>query len=289
MPSLPPILVIARLTMKEMSRRKLLLALLALTAIVVIASGWGFSKLWDVNQQGQPISPPVVRTIASQLLILVAFMFAAILGLSAAVVAAPSVYSDVESGLALSMLARPMRRSDLVIGKWLGLALILLIYTAGAAAAELIAVDIATGYLPPHPIFLTLFIGGVGLVLLTMSIALSTRVSGITGAVIALGAYFMAWVGGIVAGIGSALDNQALITAGTASKLLVPTDGLWRGAVWAMEPAPALAAARQGGAAAAAFPFAAAAPPPASFLIWSFLWVVAVLALAVWSFRRRTI
>lgn len=286
---MPPVLTIARLTMVEASRRKLLLALLVLTLIVVIASGWGFSKLWDVSQRGQPISPATVRTIASQLLILVAFMFAAILGLSAAVVAAPSVYADVESGLVLSMLARPIRRSDLLLGKWLGLAVILLVYTAGAAALELIAVDIATGYLPPHPVLLTLFIGSVGLVLLTMAIALSTRLSGITGAVIVLGAYFMAWVGGIVAGIGAALNNQALITAGTASRLLVPTDGLWRGAVWAMEPAPALAAARAGGAAAAAFPFAAAAPPPASFLVWSVLWVVVVLALAVWSFRHRAI
>lgn len=286
---MPPLLTIARLTMLEASRRKLLLALLLLTGGVVLASAWGFSKLWDISERGEPVSPATVRTVASQLLILVAFMFAAVLALSAAVVAAPSVHGDVESGLVLSILARPVRRRDLLLGKWLGLAAILVVYTAGAALAELVAVDLTTGYLPPHPVLLTLFIAAVGLVLLTLSIALSTRMPGITGAVVALGAYFMAWVGGIVAGIGTALHNQALETAGTATKLLLPTDGLWRGAVWAMEPAPALAAARAGGPAAAAFPFAASAPPPTTFLVWTALWLVAVLALAVWSFRHRPI
>ncbi len=286
---MPPILTIARLTMVEASRRKLLLALLVLTAIVVLATGWGFSKLWDISAQGEVPSPATVRTVASQLFILVVFLFAAVLALSSAVVAAPSVHGDVESGLALAILARPVRRSDFLLGKWLGLAVILMLYTVGAAVAELIAVDLATGYMPPHPVILTVFVGGVGLVLLTLSLTLSTRVSGITGAVIALAAYFMAWVGGIVAGIGAALHNSALETAGTATKLLLPTDGLWRGAVWAMEPAPALAAARAGGAAAAAFPFAASDPPPTPFLIWSVLWVIAVLGIAVWSFRHRAI
>ena len=285
-----PLVTIARLTMVEASRRRLLLALLVLTLGVTIASAWGFSKLWDVhNRDGSPISVAQVRTVASQLLILVAFMFSGVLALSAAVVAAPSLSGDVESGLALSMLARPIRRSDLVLGKWLGLAVMLVLYTAGTAALELLAIGWATGYVPPHPVILVLFLAGVGLALLTLSLALSTRLSGMTGAVIALAGYFVAWVGGIVAGIGTALDNQALTTAGTVSRLLLPTDGLWRGAVWAMEPAPLLTAARAGGPSAAAFPFAAADPPPVPYLAWAVLWLVAMLALAVWSFHRRPV
>ena len=285
-----PLFTIARLTMVEASRRRLLLALVVLTLGVAGASLWGFSKLWDVRHPGGvPASPAEVRTIASQLLILVAFMFAGVLALSAAVVAAPSLSGDLESGLALAMLARPIRRADLLLGKWLGLAIMLVLYTAGSAALELLAIDVATGYVPPHPFILVAFLAGVGLALLTVSLALSTRLSGITGAVIALAGYFVAWVGGIVAGIGTALDNEALTAAGTVSRLLLPTDGLWRGAVWAMEPAPLLTAARAGGPGAAAFPFAAADPPPTPYLVWSVLWLAAVLALAVWSFHRRPI
>jgi ABC-type transport system involved in multi-copper enzyme maturation permease subunit len=282
-------LTVARITAVEASRRKLLLALLVLTVLVIAASMWGFSKLWDVRINGAPPSPGIVRSTASQLLILVAFMFEAVLALSAAIVAAPSISADLESGLALSILARPLRRSDFLLGKWLGLAGLLVVYTALSAWGELVAVDWATGFFPPHPILLVVFIAAGGLVLLTLSLALSTRLSGITGAVIALGGYFAAWVGGIVGGIGLGLHNDALATAGIVSKLLLPTDGLWRGAVWTMEPAAIIATYRGAGAGAAAFPFAASSPPAAPFLVWTVLWILAVIALALWSFRRREI
>lgn len=284
-----PMLAIARITMVEAARRRLLLALVVLTAGIVVASLWGFGKLWDVRSQGVPATAAQVRTIASQLLILVTFMFAAVLALSAAIVAAPSLSGDIESGQVLAMLARPIRRSDLLLGKWFGLAAMLLLYTAVSAGAEIAAVDIATGYVPPHPLILTVFVCGVGLALLTLGIALSTRLSGMTGAVVALAAYFSAWVGGIVGGIGTALNNDALRTAGTISRLVLPTDGLWRGAIWAMEPAPFIAATRSAGPGAAVFPFAAADPPPLAFDLWAVLWLAGVLALAVWSFRRRAI
>lgn len=288
---MPPLLTIARLTLQEASRRKLLLALMVLTLVVIGASWWGFGKLWDapIGGHGGPPTPGTVRAIASQLLILVAFMFEAVLALSTAVVAAPTISTDVETGLVLAILARPLRRSDFLLGKWLGLAALLLFYTVFAAWGEMAVVDLATGYIPPHPFLLTLFISGVGLALLTLSLALSTRLSGITGAVIALAAYFVAWVGGIAGGIGQGLDNQALTAVGAVSKLLLPTDGLWRGAVWAMEPAALVAGFRSAGPGFAANPFAAVDPPAAAFDVWTVAWIVLVLGIAVWSFRSREI
>ena len=120
---MPPILVIARLTVQEAARRRLLLALLVLTLIVVGFSAWGFHKITTVTRSDGTLLPPAqVALITSQLLIVVTFMFSGVLALSAAVVAGPLISSEVESGLLLSMLARPVRRSEVVIGKWLGLA-----------------------------------------------------------------------------------------------------------------------------------------------------------------------
>ncbi len=109
---MPPALVIARLTIQESSRRRLLLALLVLTLIVVGFSAWGFHKITTVpRSDGTPLPPDQVALITSQLLIVVTFMFSGVLALSAAVVAGPLISSEVESGLLLSMLARPLRRS----------------------------------------------------------------------------------------------------------------------------------------------------------------------------------
>src|SRR5438067_8826962 len=173
---MPPLLVIARLTIQEASRRRLLLALLILTLVVVGFSAWGFNKITTLSRSnGTPLPPDQVALLTSQLLIVVTFMYSGVLALSAAVVAGPLISSEVESGLLLSMLARPVRRSEIVIGKWLGLAVLVAIYAGGSGFLEMAAVDWATGYVPPHPIELTLFVCAEGLALLSLGLVLSTR------------------------------------------------------------------------------------------------------------------
>jgi ABC-type transport system involved in multi-copper enzyme maturation permease subunit len=287
---MPPILVIARLTVQEAARRRLLLALLVLTLIVVGFSAWGFHKITTVTRSdGSPLPAVEVALITSQLLIVVTFMYSGVLALSAAVVAGPLISSEVESGLLLSMLARPVRRSEVVIGKWLGLAVLVAIYAAGSAILELAAVDWATGYLPPHPVQLILYVGAEGLVLLSLGLLLSTRLSGITGGVIALVAWLMGWIGGVVGNIGTGLQNQAVENVGVISHLVLPSDGLWRGAIYALEPDTLLATLRQAGTVGRANPFSAVDPPPFSYLAWVVVWFALMLALAVWSFRTREI
>ena len=285
-----PALVVARLTVQEASRRRLLLALVVLTLLVVGFSAWGFYKITTVTRSDGSVLPAQqVTLITSQLLIVVTFVYSGVLALSAAVVAGPLISSEVESGLLLSMLARPMRRSEVVIGKWLGLAVLVAIYAAGSALLEIAADDWATGYVPPHPIDLVLYVGAEGLALLSLGLLLSTRLSGITGGVIALVAWLMAWIAGVVGDIGVGLQNQAIENIGTITHLILPTDGLWRGAVYAMEPDAVLVTLRAAGTIGRANPFAAVDPPPVEFLAWVVVWFAIMLALSIWSFRTREI
>ena len=287
---MPPVLVVARLTVQEAARRRLLLALLILTLVVVGFSAWGFNKITTVTGPGgQTLQHIEVITLSSQLLIVVVFMFSGVLALSAAVVAGPLISSEVESGLLLSMLARPLRRSEVVIGKWIGLGVLVGIYAAGAGTFELVAVDWATGYVPPHPVDLIVYVAVEGLVLLSLGLLLSTRLSGITAGVIALVAWLIAWIAGVVGDIGTGLQNQALENVGIVSHLLLPSDGLWRGAIYAMEPDTVLASLRAAGTFGRANPFAAVDPPPAQFLLWVVVWFGLMLGLSIWSFRNREI
>ena len=66
----------------------------------------------------------------SQVLILIAFMFSFVLAMSAAFLAAPAIASDVETGTVHAMLARPLRRGELVVGRWLGLSIVVALYAA---------------------------------------------------------------------------------------------------------------------------------------------------------------
>ncbi|MFZ0216265.1 MAG: ABC transporter permease subunit [Candidatus Dormiibacterota bacterium] len=287
---LPPLLVFAKLAIWEVSRRRLLLALAVLTVILIGLTGWGFSHLRDAGfNNGRALSEVEVRLLASQMLIFVAFLFSGVLALSAVFVAAPSISGDLESNIALALLARPVRRWDYLLGRWLGLAVLVVVYAVATGLLAVLAVWLATGYTPPHMFQLVAAVAGEGLVLLTLAILFSTRVPGMTGGIVALVLWFMAWIGGIVGGVGQALNNTALSDAGLAMRLILPTDALWRAAVYAMEPAAVIATNRALGPVASANPFSASDPIAPAMLVWSVLWVVVVLALALLSFRRREI
>ena len=71
---------------------------------------------------------------------------------------------------------------------------------------------------------------------------------------------------------------------GTVSRMLLPTDGLWRGAMNAFQDP---AAVLQIGPAFEGLPFLSEAPLTPAYLAWAALWVVLVLGLAALAFQRR--
>lgn len=279
-------LTIARLTVREVVRRRLVLALLLLTAAAIALTGWAFGKLSEVQDQGRTVTPTELLLVTSQLLIFVFFMFSAVLGLGAVMVASPAISAEVESGQVLAILARPIARAEVIVGKWAALSGLAVLYAALASAAELLVVRAVTGYLPPHPFAMVAFVAAEAVVLVSLTLLLSVRLSGMTAGIVALVLFFMAWMGGIAGAVGSAVGSAAVETAGTISRLALPTDGLWRGAIYNAEPESVLAVA-SGSRTAAANPFTATASPSTAYLVWALVWVGVAVALTAWSFRRR--
>jgi ABC-type transport system involved in multi-copper enzyme maturation permease subunit len=282
-------LTIARLTVREASRRRLLLALAVLTVIVIGLTGWGFQHLTTLTMaDGTPIPGSELRLATSQVLVLVEFMFSAVLALSAVVVASPAISSEVESGVALSILARPVSRYQVVLGKWLGLAALIVVYVGATTALELLVVGFTTNYVPPGPVPLAGYLAAEGIVVMSLALLLSTWLSGMTAGVIALVLFFVAWIGGIAGAIGEVFGNAGITNAGTVSQLLLPTDALWRGSVYELEPVlyrDVLGATTE----RAGNPFFVQSPPSIAFMIWTVCWVALIVGLAVWNFRRKEV
>src|SRR5919106_1869200 len=112
------VLTIAALTIHESSRRRVLRALVAMTLVLLALSAFGFSRI-DAEFSG--LTSGEARLIASIVVNLVMFGLSLIAALGTAFLAGPTVAGEVESGVALAMLARPVRRSAVLLGKWLGL------------------------------------------------------------------------------------------------------------------------------------------------------------------------
>lgn len=282
-----PLWTIARLTLREVARRRLVVAVFILTAVVLGATAWFFWKAPSFACSN--CSTAELYAGVSVLLILVMYMFSFVIALGAVFLAAPIISGDVESGVAQAMLPRPIRRSDYVLGKWLGLAGMLVLYTVVACGLELAIVQLTTGYAPPHGARTVAYLCGEAIVVLTVALLGSTRMAAMTVGITVAALYGLTWILGILGAVGSALGKPAMTHIGTVSSLILPSDALWRGAIYNLEPAAILAMLTSGpqGAAAANSVFAVAAPPTSAFIVWVALWLVAMLALCVYSFERR--
>lgn len=282
-------MAIARLTIGEAARRRILWVLVALAIIAVVLVGWGVGQLVRLaRESGTPELQ--VRLAVSQILIFIAFQFGFVQAMTAAFLGSPAIASDLESGIALAVLARPIRRSSYLLGRWLGLAAVLTAYGAGAAILAILVVGAVSGYTPPSIITPVAFLAAEGLVILTLTILLSTRLPPIGGGAIAVVAFGLAWMAGTIERVGIAIAARNpgvdLGIVGDVGRVLLPTDGLWRGVIYGLEPQILIAAA-QGQPLVEANPFFAATPPPVGFLAWAVTWTVIVLALAALSLRRR--
>ena len=285
MSGLGGISIIARLTLREAFRRRLLWVLVGLTALIVVLTWWGFGRI----AESSPITGPVQILGISQVTVMLAFMFSFVLAMTAVFAGSPAIGADIESGLLLAVLARPVRRSDVLLGRWLGLAVVLVGYALGAGYLELAAVVAATGYVPAEPLVGPVYLAGESLVLLTLAIVISTRVASVAGGAIAVVAYGLAWMAGVMGGVGEAFDNTLLRNVGVVARLILPSDVLWRGSAGALSPTDSVLTA--GGVNANLYrfsPFSGTAPS-LPWLAWCVIWILGALALGIVLFRNREV
>jgi ABC-type transport system involved in multi-copper enzyme maturation permease subunit len=276
------VLTIAALTLREASRRRVLTALAVLTVVLLGLSGWGFTRVAAGSELG--FTSGQARLAGSVLLNLVMFGLSLIAALGTAFLAGPTLSGETESGIALAMLARPVRRSAVLLGKWLGLVAFGSGFIVLAGLAQCLIVKVTVDYWPPQPAVALALLAAQTTVLLTLGVLLSTVVSPMASGVVAVGLFGATWIAGVVGGLGDSLNNEGVTRVGTVSRMLLPTDGLWRGAMHAFQDPGALT---EFGPALNGFPFLSDAPLTFAYLAWAAVWVAMVWGLAAASFLRK--
>jgi ABC-type transport system involved in multi-copper enzyme maturation permease subunit len=281
------VLVIAALTVREIVRRRILWVLVALSVASVVLVGWGVNRLVAVAWT-RDVTEVEVRIAVSQILIMIAFMFSFVLAMSAAFLGAPAIASDVESGTVHAMLARPLQRGELVVGRWLGLSVVVAGYAILSGTLAIVVVDLVSGHVPPAPQVAIGFLAFQAVTVLTLALALGTRLPSIAAGAVTVVLFGLGWFAGVLGNIAVAFDAAPLAGVGDATRLILPTDGLWRGVIYGLEPPLVLlAAAGRDATAMRANPFFADTPPSVGFIAWSAAWVLLVLMAGVLAFRRR--
>lgn len=280
------VLTIAGLTLREALRRKVIWALLGLTVVLLTLDGWGFASLPGMDSSFGTMTSGQARLVASGLLNLVMFTLSLIGALGTAFLAGPTLSGELESGVALSVLARPVTRASVLFGKWLGLSVFACGYLVLAGLAQFLLAWWTIGYWPPDPATALVMLCGEALVLLTLALLLSSLISPMASGVVSVGLFGAAWVAGVIGGFGAAIQNANMERVGTVAHALLPTDGLWRGVMYGLQDS---SAASQFPELAQSSPFLSSTSPAPGYLLWVLVWTGVMAALCLLSFARRDI
>ena len=288
------IVQIARFTLQEAVSRRLILAGVVISLGFIGLFALGFHFAFDKGVENTASAPQARLSLGIAFATLTLFgvyvvnYLASFLALFLSVGA---VSGEVDSGTLHAVLARPLRRSEFVIGRWLGYVVMIAVYIVAMTGLVLLVARLIAGYEVPDPTHALLLMLLEGILLLTLSLFGSTLMSTLANGIVVFTLLGLAWLAGVIEFVGNLLasatdttGSNAMINIGTAVSLLLPSDALWRGASYYLESPTMLAAL---GGVRGGIPFFAQSPPATPLIVWALGYVVVMLGAAVLAFQRR--
>lgn len=277
----PGIWIIARLTFKEAARRKIVLGALLLGLVFLGVYGAG---LYFTNQDMLHSPRPPSATIRNQaynfLMLSGLYVVNFLLVVMAVLTSIDAVAGEIASGTIHALAAKPIRRWEILLGKWLGFAAMLTLYLLLMAGGVLFLVWKITAYRPPNIERGLTLLWLNGILMLNLSLLGGTRLSTLANGVLVFAAYGVAFVGGWIEQIGAFLNSPAAVNVGIVSSLLIPSEALWKRAAYEMRSLLVDAIGFS--------PFTSSGSVPSALMLgYAVLYALLALGLAVWSFNQR--
>lgn len=287
------VLTIARFTFREARKRHLLWLGIGLGLAFVGLFALGFYFVYDdirnsvlmefVDTEEQQA---MLGLVANLFLMMGMFVVNFLVVLVAILTTVGAISAEISSHTIQSIVTKPLRRSELLLGRWLGHAVMVAFYVILLTGGIILAVYLISGHSPRNvPEGLGLYILE-GVVITSLSILGGTRLSTLANGVVLFMFYGLAFVGGWVEQIASLpfVNSDAAVTVGTLAGRLLPSEVLWRRASHIMAPSVSLASDFEG---PPPFLFTFGKEPASSIVLYAVVYIVVILSLAVLSFKYR--
>ncbi len=286
---------IAKLTFREAVRRKALYGAIALTLAFLVLYAWGTgvavaeldreqTALGGINRVARQLNLDLRLVAIGELLLAGLFAVSNIGGLLAIFTAASTIAHEVDEGTLQAVLAKPVSRWQIVVGKWLGGSAMLAVYTVVTSAATVAIVTWRSGYLPPN------LLGGLALLVMRTTLLFSMTLAGsafapaIATGIVMLIVYVVTNVAGMVEQIGVAAEIQTMVRIGVIASIVVPSDALWKMGAFVVQPPNPLPAL---GIKMSLGPFGVVDPPSVWMALYGVIYTLVALGVATAIFARR--
>jgi Cu-processing system permease protein len=277
------VLAVAAVTAREALRRRIVLAALVMSLGFLALYGLALHfAATDLLGQGGGATGIVRAAGAAQLMYVGLFAASFLIALTAVFASVGAISGELDSGVIYGVLARPIRRGELVLGRALGLAVMLVAYALALDGAVIaLAHGIIGSPLSSWPAAMPLF-ALEPLVLTAIALLGSSRLPTLANGVLCTAAYGIGFVGGFVEQIGGLLGNRTMVSLGIVSSLLMPLDAVHRMALSSVMPNGLLF-----GPAAAGIGLGESTTPSVWMLAYAVGYVLLFVWLAARSFRSR--
>ena len=279
--------VLARMTFQEAIRRRIVLTglILGILFLIVFAVGAHMISIEisrEVLAEGGTAYRNIMQKEMSNFLLMAGLYAVTFLSIAmGALLASDTLAGEINSGSIQTIVTKPVRRSDVVFGKWLGFAGLLGLYALLMAGGVVLIVFIQSAHLPRN------ILGGLSLIYLesllvmTISLAGSSAMPALATGGMVFGLYGLAFLGGWIEQIGTLVSNPTAVQIGIVTSLVIPTEALWRRAAYEMQTPLASALGMS--------PFGAFSVPSLWMVLYAILYLVLVFWIAVSTFNHRDI
>ena len=279
--------IVARMTFQEAIRRRIVLTGLVLGVLFLIVFSIGARMISteiarESIAEGGAAYRNVMRTEMSNFLLMAGLYAVTFLSVAmGALLGADTLAGEINSGSIQTILTKPIRRSDVVFGKWLGFAGLLGLYALLMSGGVVLIILFQSDHLPRNILTGLSLIYLGSLLVMTISLAGSSAMPALATGGMVFGLYGLAFLGGWIEQIGSLMSNPTAVQIGIVTSLMIPTEALWRRAAYEMQTPLASALGMS--------PFGAFSVPSLLMVAYAILYLVIVLAIAVSTFQRRDI
>jgi ABC-type transport system involved in multi-copper enzyme maturation permease subunit len=271
-------LLFAQLTIRETQRRKILWVGLLMGLGFLAVFGIGFHYIYaemekfDVGEEALIVSGLLLTAGLYAVNLLVALM--------AVLVSVTAVSGEIDSHTVEAIVTKPIRRWEMVLGKWFGFALLIVAYIVLLAGGLMLIVYLRAGLVFNNiPLGLTMM-ALQGFIILSLTMLGGTRLSTLANGVLAFMFFGIAFLGGWIEQIGAIFENETAVNIGIITSLLMPTQVLWNRALSLFQPQFTTNANMAG-------PFTVVSQPSDLMIGYAVFYAVGLLLLALLSFSRR--
>jgi len=285
--TIQPSWIVARMTFQEAIRRRIALTGLILGILFLIVFSIGFRMISteiarETTLEGGAAYRNVMQAELSNFLLMAGLYAVAFLSVAmGALLGADTLAGEINSGSIQTILTKPIRRSDVVFGKWLGFAGLLGLYALLMSGGVVLIVFFQSDYLPRNMLTGLSLIYLESLLVMTISLAGSSAMPALATGGMVFGLYGLAFLGGWIEQIGSLIPNPTAVQIGIVTSLMIPTEALWRRAAYEMQSPLASTLGIS--------PFGAFSVPSVLMIVYAIVYLFIVLGIAINTFQHRDI